>query len=73
MILTRLTVWVLVQGLTLHIAPDTVVADKEVLVSAGVGLLCPLLLANINLEPAAANVSGVSPQHLGNQNIARVI
>ena len=73
LILTRLAVRVLIQRLPLNISSNTIITNKEVFISARVPLLHPLLLSNINLQPATANVSGVTPEHLRDQDVAGVL
>ena len=55
-----------------NIPSHPVVADEEVLVTARVARVGPPLLPHLHLEPAAANMSGVAPQHLGDQHGARL-
>ena len=67
--LTLVAVRVTVDGLAGDIATDPVVADEEVLGVAGVGSVGPLVRTHVDLEPATAHVSGVTPQHLGHQHL----
>ena len=66
------TVRVVVDRLAGDVTSHPVVADEEVLVAAGVAGLGPPLGPHLHLEPAAADVSGVAPQHLSHQHGPRL-
>ena len=57
-----------VDGLAGDVSPHAVVTDKEVLGVAGVAGVGPLVRPHLYLEPTAAHVSGVTPQHLSHQH-----